>query len=84
MILTVKKEASDFFETLRWRTTLIPFETYPDMKFSYPIQNIHLRFQLDDIDPKKYQFFEEYWANPANASLFYQNHQIKGNWIGFR
>ena len=47
-----------------------PFISYPDMKNNYPIQVIDLRFQVDDITPKKNQLFEEYRNNTANARLF--------------
>ena len=39
-------------------------------KNSYPIQVIDLRFQVDQINPKKIQLFQEYRADPANARLF--------------
>ena len=47
-----------------------PFIKYDDVKNTYPIQVIDLRFQVDHINPKKIQFFEEYRADPANARLF--------------
>ena len=49
---------------------LKPFINYTDVKNTYPIQVIDLRFQVDHIKPKKIQHFEEYRANPANARLF--------------
>ena len=45
---------------------LNPLVSYPDMKTKQPIQVIDLRFQPDDITPKKIQLFEEYRAEPAN------------------
>ena len=49
---------------------LKPFINYTDVKNSYPIQVIDLRFQVDHINPKKIQLFEEYRNDPANARLF--------------
>ena len=40
------------------------------LKIIYPIQVIDLRFQVDHINPKKIQFFEEYRPDPASARLF--------------
>ena len=47
-----------------------PFIKYDDVKNIYPIQVIDLRFQVDYINPKKIQLFEEYRADPANARLY--------------
>ena len=47
-----------------------PFIKYVDVKNTYPIQVIDLRFQVDHINSKKIQLFEEYRADPANARLF--------------
>ena len=38
---------------------LNPYIFHPGMKNKYPIQVIHLRFQVDHISPKKLQLFEE-------------------------
>ena len=35
-----------------------PFIKYVDMKNTYPIQVIDLRFQVDHINPKKIQFLK--------------------------
>ena len=35
---------------------MIPFIKYADVKNRYPIQVIDLRFQVDHINPKKYNF----------------------------
>ena len=40
------------------------------MKDKYPIQVIDLRYQADQITPKKFQLFEEYREDPANAVLY--------------
>ena len=47
-----------------------PFINYVDGKNTYPIQVIDLRFQTDDINPKKIQLSEENRNDPANARLF--------------
>ena len=39
------------------------------MKTKYPIQVIDLRFQVDQINPKKIQLFEEYRGATNNARL---------------
>ena len=49
---------------------LNPFIPYPDKKNEYPIQVIGLRFQIDQITPKKLQIVEKYRENPAKANLF--------------
>ena len=40
------------------------------MKNKYPIQVIDLRFQVDHINPKKIQLFEENRGATNNARLF--------------
>ena len=45
--------------------------SYLDMKTKYPIQVIDLRFQVDQLTPKKIQLFEEFRAAPLNAKLFF-------------
>ena len=40
------------------------------MKNKYPIQVIDLRFQVDHINSKKIQLFEEYRGATKNARLF--------------
>ena len=40
------------------------------MKNFYPIQVIHLRFQVDHITPKKIQLFDEFFKDPDNERLF--------------
>ena len=37
------------------------------MKNFYPIQVIDLRIQIDHVNPKKIQLFEEYRGEPDNA-----------------
>ena len=37
------------------------------MKKFYPIQVIDLRIQIDHVNPKKMQLFEEYRGEPDNA-----------------
>ena len=49
------------------------------MKTKYPFQVIDLRFQVDLINPKKFQFFEEN-RGATNARLFmtlFRHRQIK-------
>ena len=46
-----------------------PFIKYVDVKNIYPIQVIDLRFQVDHINPKKIQLFEEYRADPSKCSF---------------
>ena len=40
------------------------------MKIKYPLQVIDLRYQVDHINPKKTQLFEEDRVNSANPRLF--------------
>ena len=49
---------------------LNPCKIYTDMKNNYLIQVIDLRFQIDDINPKKTQLFKEYGGATNNARLF--------------
>ena len=49
---------------------LQPFISYNDMKTKYLFQVIDLRFQVDHINPKKIQLFEEYRGATKNARLF--------------
>ena len=42
------------------------------MKNKYPIQLIHLRFQVDHINPEKIGLFEEHGGATKNARLFMQ------------
>ena len=49
---------------------LNPCISYTDMKTKYPIQVIDLRFQVDHLNPKKVQLFEEYRGATNNARLF--------------
>ena len=59
-----------FFEEYVGEELLSPFVSYTDMKNTYPIQVIDLRFQPDHITPKKIQLFEEYRLDPANARFY--------------
>ena len=47
-----------------------PIKTYDKMKTNYPIQIIHLRFQVDHISPKNIRLFEEYDENPVITILY--------------
>ena len=47
-----------------------PFISYPDMKTKHPIEIIVLRHQPDHITPKKIQLFQEYSADPENATFY--------------
>ena len=40
------------------------------MKTFYPMQIIDLSLQVDHINPKKFQLFDEYRDGPANARRF--------------
>ena len=40
------------------------------MKTFYPIQVIHLRFQIDYITPKKIRHLEKYKNAPENTNLY--------------
>ena len=46
------------------------FINFSDMKHNYPFQLIHLRFQVDHINPKKIGILEEYRGVTNNARLF--------------
>ena len=59
-----------FFKEYVGEPLLSPFISYTDVKTKYPFQVIDLRHQVDHINPKKIQLFEEYRADPANARLF--------------
>ena len=59
-----------FYKEYLGEELMNPFIKYDDVKNTYPIQVIDLRFQVDHINPKKIQLFEEYRANPNNARLF--------------
>ena len=64
------KDVKVFYKEYVGEELLNPFVSYPDLKTKYPIQVIDLRFQTDQITPKKIQLIEEYRANPGNAKLF--------------
>ena len=49
---------------------LLPYISYPDMKYLYPIQITDLRNQVDHITPKKIQLFEEFSEDRNNERLF--------------
>ena len=49
---------------------LSPFINYTDKKNRYPIQVIDLRFQVDQMNPKKIQLYEKYRGATNNARLF--------------
>ena len=49
---------------------LSPFISYIDSKNKRPIRVIDLKFQVDLINPKKVQFFEEYRGATHNAKFF--------------
>ena len=59
-----------FYKECLGEELMNPFIKYSDVKDKYPIQVIDLRFQIDHINPKKIQLFEEYRADSANARLF--------------
>ena len=75
----VNSEANDFLDQYRniklfykeyVEELLSPYISYADVKNTYPIQVIDLRFQVDHINRKKKQLFVEYRNDPAKASLF--------------
>ena len=49
-----------FFKEYVCEPLLKPFVDYTDVKTKNPFQVIDLRFQIDHINPKKIQLFEEY------------------------
>ena len=59
-----------FYKEYVGEPLLSPFINYTDVKSTYPLQVIDLRFQVDHINPKKIQLFEAYRNDPANAKLF--------------
>ena len=59
-----------FYKEYLGESLLYPYISYPDMKYLYPIQIIDLRYQIDQISPKKIQLFEEFSEDPANERLF--------------
>ena len=58
-----------FYHEYLGEQLLQPFISYNDMKTKYPFQVIDLRFQVDHINPKKIQLFEEYRGAANNARL---------------
>ena len=48
-----------FFKEYVGEPLLSPFISYTDVKSKYPFQVIDLRYQVDHINPKKIQLFEE-------------------------
>ena len=59
-----------FYKEYFGEELLQPYISYPDMKYLYPIQITDLRYQVDQITPKKIQLFEEFSEDPANEILF--------------
>ena len=59
-----------FFKEYVGEELLKPFISYTNMKTKYPLQKFHLRFQVDHINPNKFQLFGEYKGATANARLF--------------
>ena len=47
-----------------------PFSSYPDLKTKYPLGIIDLRHQPDHISHNKIQRFQEYSADPENATFY--------------
>ena len=52
------KDLKLFFKEYIGEQLLKPNISHPDMKTNYPIDIIDLRHQLDDITPKKFNFFK--------------------------
>ena len=59
-----------FYKEYVGEQLLQPSMNYKDVKTKYPFQVIDLRFQVDHINPKKIQLFEEYRADPAMQEGF--------------
>ena len=60
-----------FYKGYVGETLMTLFLSYNDTKTKYPIQVIDLRFQVDHINPKEIQIFEECRnVNPGNSRLF--------------
>ena len=59
-----------FYKEYVGEQLLCPKISYHKMKNYYPIQIIHLRFQVDHISPRKIRLFEEYDNNPVNTILY--------------
>ena len=53
------KDVKLIFKEYVGEELLNAFISYPDVKDKYPIQVNDLRFQVDQITPKKFQLFEE-------------------------
>ena len=59
-----------FYKEYVGESMLSPIISYDNMRKYYPIQFIDLRFQVDQISPKKIRLFEEYDPNPINTDLY--------------
>ena len=60
-----------FYKEYLGKQLLTSFTSYTDLKKNkYPIHVIELRFQVDHINPKKVQLFEEHRQATNNARLF--------------
>ena len=57
-----------FYEEYAGEELLNPFISYLNMKNEYPIQLIDLRFQVDHINPKKLQLFEQFITHLLNVN----------------
>ena len=64
------KDLKLFFKDYIGEQLMSPFISYPDMKTKYPIEMIDLRYQPEDITPKKIQLFLEFGDDPDNARFF--------------
>ena len=60
-----------FYHEYLGEQLLQPFISYNDMKTKYIFQVIDHRFQVDHINPKKIQLFEEYRGATKLDRLFY-------------
>ena len=59
-----------FYDEYTGEELLSPLKAYTDLKNFYPIQLLELRFQVDNLNPKKIQLFEEYKGAIKNAKYF--------------
>ena len=59
-----------FYKEYVGEEILYPFISDTDMKTKYPIRVVDLRFQVDHIDPRKIQLFEEFRGATKIVRLF--------------
>ena len=57
------RDLKNFYVEYVGEELLNPFISYPNLKDKYPIQLIDLRFQVDHITPKKYNYLRNIESN---------------------